>query len=178
MFKVTNEQLIQIAAVDAGLDPYAEYCTKGVYEAAGFKVRKGEKPVLVLELWCPRERKTSAGGELLSSAESQQTGENSGASVNLFFQFKLCHLFTRSQVQSKEEIALEKEAKKAAKAQQKKFKKTVLSMGGIQPGDYEDLPAWCKRKNGLPLDVAAAEVSAEGFYCEDANGLFDMIAAV
>ena len=31
--KITNSQLIQIAAVDAGLDPFAEYCTKGVYAA-------------------------------------------------------------------------------------------------------------------------------------------------
>lgn len=81
--KITNEQLIQMAAVDAGLDPYAEYCTKGVYAQQGYKVRKGEKPVLTLELWCPRTKK-----------EEAQEGD---ASVKTFFQFKTCHLFSREQ---------------------------------------------------------------------------------
>lgn len=178
MFKITNEQLIQIAAVDAGLDPFAEYCTKGVYQAAGFKVRAGEQPVLTLELWCPRERKASAGGELLSSAEPQQAGEKSGASANLFFQFKLCHLFSRSQVQSKEEIELEKEARKLAKAQEKAFKKAVMAQGGIKPDQDYQIPRWAKRKDGIALDVAVDEVAAQGFYCQDADSLFDMIAAV
>lgn len=87
MFKITNEQLIQIAAVDAGMDPFAEYCTKGVYAQQGLKVRRGEKPVLTLELWCPRTRKDSV-------TEEAQEGESS---VKTFFQFKMCHLFSREQ---------------------------------------------------------------------------------
>jgi len=34
MFKITNTQLIAIAAVDAGLDPYAEYATIEVIRQA------------------------------------------------------------------------------------------------------------------------------------------------
>jgi len=181
MFKITNEQLIQIAAVDAGLDPFAEYCTKGMWENAGYKIQKGEKPVLVLELWCPRERKSSAGGSL-SSAEkipgldSSVSGEKSGALSGMFFQFKKCNLFTRSQVVSAEELEAEKESKKFAKAQQKAFKQAVMAQGGIKPSqDYDSIPKWARRKNGAAIDEAVAEVAAAGFPVQDANGLYDLL---
>ena len=180
MFKITNEQLIQIAAVDAGLDPFAEYCTKGMWENAGYKIQKGEKPVLQIELWCPRERKDSAG-ELLSSSEAQQgetsvSGEKSGALSGMFFQFKKCNLFTRSQVVSAEELEAEKESKKFAKAQQKAFKQAVMAQGGIKPSqDYDSIPKWARRKNGAAIDEAVAEVAAAGFPVQDANGLYDLL---
>jgi hypothetical protein len=84
MFKITNEQLIQIAAVDAGLDPFAEYLTRDGWKVKGYKVLRGEKPVLTLELWCPRTKK-----------EEAQEGEISAP--GMFFQFKTCHLFSREQ---------------------------------------------------------------------------------
>jgi len=175
MFKITNAQLIEMAAVDAGLDPYAEYCTKGVYAAAGYKVRAGEKPVLTLELWCPRQSKDSAQGELLSSEPAQ---ENSGSSsTNLFFQFKTCNLFCRHQVVDAEEAALEKEAKKMAKAQEKQFKRAVMAQGGIAPSqDYESLPSWCKRKNGLAIDVAVSEIAQQGYPVNNADELYVLLA--
>lgn len=172
MFKVTNEQLIQMAAVDAGLDPFAEYCTKGVYKANGFTVKPGSQPVLTLELWCPRQSKEQA--ETLSS-DSQQDPKTPG----MFFQFKKCHLFTRAQVVSAEELQAEKESKKFKKAQEKAFKQAVMAQGGIKPSqDYESLPQWCKRKNGAAIDEAVAEVAANGFYCENADGLFSMLQAI
>jgi hypothetical protein len=174
MFKITNEQLIQMAAVDAGLDPFAEYCTRGVYEAAGYKVRRGEKPVLVLELWCPRQSKEQA--ETLSTSESQEQGEKA---PGMFFAFKKCHLYTRSQVVSAEELAQEKEARKLRKQMEKQFKAAVMAQGGIKPSDdYESIPKWCKRKNGAAIDEAVAEVAAAGFRVEDADSLFDMIQAI
>jgi len=178
MFKITNAQLIEIAAVDAGLDPFAEYCTKGVYAAAGYKVRAGEKPVLTLELWCPRVSKDSASEELLSSEQAQENGEKSGSSVSgMFFAFKTCHLFCRSQVQDAEELALEKEAKKLAKAQEKQFKRAVMAQGGIAPSqDYESLPAWCKRKNGLAIDVAVDEIAQQGYPVQNADELYVLLA--
>jgi len=170
MFKITNNQLIQIAAVDAGLDPFAEYCTKGVYKANGFTVKPGEKPVLTLELWCPRQAKGEQA-ETLSTQDPQQEG----GSTNLFFQFKKCNLFCRSQVVSTEELAQEKEAAKFKKAQEKKFKQTVLAQGGIKPSIDYSIPTWAKRSAGLEIDVAVDEIAAQGFYCEDADGLFGML---
>lgn len=178
MFKITNEQLIQIAAVDAGLDPFAEYCTRGVYAANGYKVKPGESPVLTLELWCPREKKSSAVSENLPDLDSSVSGENSEVSAGMFFHFKKCHLYCREQVVSAEELEAEKEAKKFKKEQEKKFKQAVMAQGGIKPGDYEDLPKWCKRKNGTAIDEAVAEVAAAGFRVEDANSLFDMLQAI
>lgn len=170
MFDVTNEQLIQIAAVDAGLDPFAEYCTRGMWKAADYRVKPGELPILTVDLWCPRRRKDSSG-ELLSNNEK-------GELYSLFFQFKRCHLFSRAQVMDAAEAALEKEAKKVRKAQEKKFRHAVMSSGGIAPSqDYESLPDWCKRKNGLALDVAVGELSSAGYPVQDANGLFDMLQA-
>jgi hypothetical protein len=174
MFKLTNSQLIQIAAVDAGLDPFAEYCTRGMWKSAGYAIRTGEKPVLVLELWCPRQSKDQ--GETLSS-EAQQ-GETSGASAGLFFQFKTCHLYTRSQVISAEELAQEKEAKKIRKQMEKQFKAAVMAQGGIKPSEDYDVPQWCRRRNGAAIDEAVAEVAAAGFPVQDANSLFDMLQAI
>jgi len=170
MFKITNSQFIFAAAVDAGLDPFAEYCTRGVYKANGYTVRKGELPVLTLELWCPREKK-SQQGEILSSSEPQDS-EKSG----LYFHFKMCQLFCRSQVVSTEELAAEKEAKRFAKAQAKSFKQTVKGMGGVKPSiDYENMPRWATKKEGMAIDVMVGELSQVGYPVEDANGLFGML---
>jgi hypothetical protein len=183
MFKITNEELIQIAAVDAGLDPFAEYCTRGMWKSAGYAIRTGEKPVLVLELWCPRERKTSSGGSL-SSAEkipgldSSVGGENSGASVGLFFQFKKCHLFTREQVVESQQVEAQKESDRHKREQKKAFRAAILPEGIAPSADYEGIPRWAKRKNGIPLDVAVAQVQAAGFMVETANELFEMLQAM
>lgn len=181
-FKLTNEQLIQIAAVDSGLDPFAEYCTRGMWGNAGYKVKPGETPVLTVELWCPRERKTSAG-ELLSSSEAQQgetsvSGEKSGALSGMFFQFKKCHLYTRSQVISADELAQEKEAKKIKKAQEKQLKQAVMASGGIKPSQDYSIPQWCKRSAGLALDVAVDEIAQQGWPVQDADGLFSLLQAM
>jgi len=171
MFKITNNQLIQIAAVDAGLDPFAEYCTKGVYKANGFTVKPGQTPVLTLDLWCPRQSKDSAPGELLSSDSTQEQTKTPG----MFFAFKKCNLFCRSQVVSTEELVAEKEARRFAKAQEKAFKKAVLAQGGIKPSIDYSIPTWAKRSAGLDIDVAVDEISAAGFMVEDSEGLFGML---
>jgi|GEM_PF-5263518 len=93
--KITNEQLIQIAAVDAGLDPFGEYLTRDGWKVKGYKVLRGEKPALVLDLWCPRIRKSSVASE---NAEPQQGEEKPG----MFFHFKTCHLFGREQTNALE----------------------------------------------------------------------------
>jgi len=171
MFKITNNQLIQIAAVDAGLDPFAEYCTRGVYKAAGYTVRKGESPVLTLELHCPRFSKDSATGEAQEASEPQQGEKLPG----MFFMFKKCHLFQRSQVVSTEELAQEKEAKRFKKSQEKAFKKAVLAQGGIKPSIDYSIPQWCRKSQGLPIDVAVDEIAQQGWQCQDADGLFGML---
>jgi len=168
MFKITNNQLIQIAAVDAGLDPFAEYCTRGVYKANGFTVKPGSQPVLTLELWCPRQSKDSAGTE---PGEAQQGEKLPG----MFFMFKKCNLFNRSQVVSTEELQAEKEAKRFKKAQEKAFKAAVLAQGGIKPSVDYSIPTWAKRSAGLEIDVAVDEIAQQGFYCQDADGLFGML---
>jgi len=171
--KITNEQLIQIAAVDSGLDPFAEYCTKGMWCNAGYKVKPGESPILTVELWCPRERKNSAGDLLSNGAEPQQ-GDTSVSSM--FFQFKTCHLFTRSQVVDAQELAAEKEAAKARKAHEKQFKQAVLAQGGIKPSIDYSIPQWCKRSAGLAIDVAAGELSSAGYPVQDADELYVLLA--
>ena len=168
MFKITNNQLIQIAAVDAGLDPFAEYCTKGVYKANNFTVKPGEKPVLTLELWCPRQAK----GEQTETLSTQEQGEKLPGT---FFMFKKCNLFTRSQVVSTEELAAEKEAKRFKKAQEKAFKAAVLAQGGIKPSVDYSIPQWAKRSAGLEIDVAVDEIAAQGWPVQDADGLFGML---
>jgi len=172
MLKITNSQWIAMAAADAGLDPTAEYCTRGVYKANGYTVRAGSKPVLTLDLWCPRQAK----GEQTEALSSNDNSQDSNSSVShMFFQFKKCNLFCRSQVVSTEELQAEKEAKKFKKAQEKKFKQAVLAQGGIKPSVDYSIPTWAKRSAGLEIDVAVDEIAAQGWQCQDAEGLFGML---
>ena len=64
---------------------------------------------------------------------------------------------------------------KEEKEQRKQIRKAVMNLGGVNDMDYEYLPRWCKRKTGKPLDVLAAEVTAQGFYVEDAEALYELI---
>jgi hypothetical protein len=174
LFKITNEELIQIAAVDAGLDPFAEYATKGVWRAAGYRVRAGEKPVLKVELWCPRQAKgetdSLSNPDTSADAESQDTG--------LFFTFKTCHLFTREQVIESREADAAKEATRHKREQKKAFRRAILPEGIAPSADYECIPRWAKRKDGIPLDMMVAQVQAAGFPVEDADGLYELLQAM
>ncbi len=167
--KITNEQLIQIAAVDAGLDPFGEYCTKGMFKAAGYRVKSGEKPALVVALWCPRQSKGSA----TDTAEPQQDAETPG----LFFQLKTCHLFTREQAVKVEDLEAEKLSKKFKKQRAAELKAAIMP-AGIAPDQDYIIPRWCKRKTGTPIDVAVERVQQAGFRVEDSNGLYQLLLAM
>ena len=174
MFKITNEQFIQIAAVDAGLDPFAEYATKGVWKAAGYRVRAGEKPMLKVELWCPRQAK----GETDSLSSSDTSADAEPQDTGLFFTFKTCHLFTREQVVEAQEADAQKEADRHKREQKKAFRRAILPTGIAPSADYECIPRWAKRKDGIPIDVAVAQVQAAGFPVEDADGLYELLQAM
>jgi hypothetical protein len=174
LFKITNEELIQIAAVDLDLDPFAEYCTRGFWRAAGYRVRAGEKPVLKVELWCPRQAKgetdSLSNPDTSADAESQDTG--------LFFTFKMCHLFTREQVVEAQEADAQKEADRFKSQQKKAFRQAILPTGIAPSADYECIPRWAKRKDGIPIDAAVAQVQAAGFPVEDADSLYSLLQAM
>jgi hypothetical protein len=176
MFKVTNDELIQIAAVDAGLDPFAEYATKGVWKAAGYRVRAGEKPMLKVELWCPRQAKGET--DSLSNPDSSADAEPQDTIPGLFFTFKTCHLFTREQVVEAQEADAQKEADRHKREQKKAFRQAILPTGIAPSADYECIPRWAKRKDGIPIDAAVAQVQAAGFPVEDADGLYEMLQAM
>ena len=176
MFKITNEQFIQIAAVDAGLDPFAEYATKGVWKAAGYRVRAGEKPMLKVELWCPRQAKGET--DSLSTPDSSADAESQDTIPGLFFTFKTCHLFTREQVVEAQEADAQKEADRHKREQKKAFRRAILPTGIAPSADYECIPRWAKRKDGIPIDVAVAQVQAAGFPVSDADGLYEMLQAM
>jgi hypothetical protein len=177
MFKVTNDELIQIAAVDAGLDPFAEYATKGVWKAAGYRVQAGQKPALVVDLWCPRQAKGES--DSLSNPDSSVSAESQQAAIpGLFFTFKTCHLYTREQVVEAQEADAQKEADRHKREQKKAFRRAILPEGIAPSADYECIPRWAKRKDGIPIDVAVAQVQAAGFAVEDANGLYELLQAM
>lgn len=146
-----------------------------MWQNAGYKIRKGEKPVLSLELWCPRERKNDAGESLSSSAE------NPPANSGLFFQFKKCSLYSREQMLTEAEFfedLAEKEAAKLEKARKKELKAALMPTGIAPCRDYKDIPNWCKRLNGVPVDVAVLRVQEAGFYVEDGNSLYELLQAI
>lgn len=59
----------------------------------------------------------------------------------------------------------------------KQIRKAVMNLGGVNDPDYEYLPRWCKRKTGKGLDFLAAEVTAQGYPVEDAEGLYELITS-
>ena len=64
---------------------------------------------------------------------------------------------------------------KDEKELRKQIRKAVMNLGGVNDPDYEYLPRWCKRKTGKGLDYLAAEITAQGFPVEDAEGLYLLI---
>ena len=176
MFKVTNDELIQIAAVDAGHDPFAEYATRGVWRAAGYRVRAGETPAIITDLWCPRQAKGKT--DSLSNPDSSADAESQDTIPGLFFTFKTCHLFTREQVVEAQEADAQKEADRHKREQKKAFRAAILPEGIAPSADYESIPRWAKRANGIPLDMMVAQVQAAGFPVEDADGLYELLQAM
>lgn len=70
----------------------------------------------------------------------------------------------------------EREYKKLVKEDRKQFRKLIMDLGGIKPrGDYEEIPAWCIRKNGIRLDLMVMEVSYAGYFVTSANKLLDLL---
>ncbi len=57
----------------------------------------------------------------------------------------------------------------------KAFKKAVMSLGGVNDADYENLPRWCKRRKGKTLDYLLSELADAGFYFETANDLYSAL---
>lgn len=56
------------------------------------------------------------------------------------------------------------------------FRRTVMEIGGIKiPSDYECLPLWCRRRNGIPIDEAVKELESHGFVFADANALYEYL---
>lgn len=68
--------------------------------------------------------------------------------------------------------------KKFKDREKKEFRRLILDLGGVRPGgDYEDIPRWCKRKNGCHLDTLVGMVSAAGYPVTNADKLLDLIYA-
>ncbi len=62
------------------------------------------------------------------------------------------------------------------KEEQKRFRRTIMDLGGVKPGgDYENLPRWCKRKNGGRIDTLVGEVAASGYQVSNAEELFRLL---
>lgn len=56
------------------------------------------------------------------------------------------------------------------------FRKEVMKFGGIKvPSDYEYLPQWCKRKNGVPIDEMVEYLKGSGFFFDDADELWNYL---
>jgi len=53
------------------------------------------------------------------------------------------------------------------------FRKTIISLGGVNDKDYEYLPRWSKRKRGKGIDELVTELNSHGYYYNDANELFE-----
>lgn len=69
-----------------------------------------------------------------------------------------------------------KEEEEFKKQYKQKFKKAVISLGGIKPTkDYEEVPRWCKRIKGQGIDELATELSAMGFNFSSGNDLYSYI---
>jgi len=58
----------------------------------------------------------------------------------------------------------------------KDFRRFLISLGGVNDPDYEDLPRWCiRRKTGRTLDYLSGEIAGAGWPVEDGEGLYDLI---
>lgn len=57
----------------------------------------------------------------------------------------------------------------------REFRRAVMAAGGVNDGDYENLPRWAKRKTGRPLDELVAELQEQGYNVSNANDLYEQL---
>ena len=69
----------------------------------------------------------------------------------------------------------EKELNKIEGAARKKVRDIIRAMGGIKDKDYENIPIWARRKNGIPLDCTVIDLAEEGYQVENADDVFNLI---
>lgn len=78
-------------------------------------------------------------------------------------------------------VAEQKEQRTAAKLaanMNKKARRDIVGLGGVNDRDYETIPRWAKRKNGYTLGEIAQELIGLGYPEMDANELFEMLQAI
>lgn len=84
MARMSNSQIISTTAGLMGLDQSAEYFTYQQWRTRGYQVQKGQKAVMVCDLWTP------------TKASKKQLEENPDAKIGMWQ--KRSALFTADQV--------------------------------------------------------------------------------
>ena len=65
-----------------------------------------------------------------------------------------------------------------AGSEHKRIRDLIRQAGGVNDSDYEDIPAWSKRKNGQTLDVLVSELAADGIHLTGADDLYHLLQEV
>lgn len=60
----------------------------------------------------------------------------------------------------------------------KRIRDLIRQAGGVNDRDYEEIPRWCKRKNGRTLDLLVSELAEEGIPVTCADDLFELLQEV
>lgn len=60
----------------------------------------------------------------------------------------------------------------------KRIRNLIRQAGGINDRSYENIPRWCKRKNGHTLDLLVSELAEEGIPVTCADDLYQLLQEV
>ncbi len=77
-----------------------------------------------------------------------------------------------------EDYILQQMDREYVTAEHKRIRDLIRQAGGINDHDYEDIPTWCKRKDGQPLDVLVSELAGDGVPITCANDLYQLLQEV
>jgi len=69
----------------------------------------------------------------------------------------------------------EKEVEKKDAEERKKVRDIIRQTGGLNDKDYEDIPVWAKRKNGVTLDYLVISLQEDGYDVETSNDVYKLI---
>jgi hypothetical protein len=70
------------------------------------------------------------------------------------------------------------EHEKEHEKEHKRIRNLIRQAGGINDRSYENIPRWCKRKNGHTLDLLVSELAEEGIPVTCADDLYQLLQEV
>lgn len=83
--------------------------------------------------------------------------------------------YSEEEVEEMFQVWISKQLNMERKEASRRLWHTIIDLGGINDPDYESIPYFLIRKGGRTLDDMTEELTREGYPCESANDVYDLV---